>query len=249
MHLDVFAEGNSPLHRVDPRIKFLAFLPLVFVVAVTNGMYCQFYALFVAGLLTALAKLNVRMLLERMLVVNAFILPLWVFLPFGAPGRSIISLWSFTITAEGVILALSITLKTNAIALLTVAVLGTSEVLSLTHALLHLRLPVKLVYLFFFCYRYIGILHEEYQRLKRGIAIRAFSAKTNLHTYKTYAYIAGMLLVRSYERSDRVYKAMICRGFTEKFPLMRHFYAKKTDYVFLTIMNLVAISMLLIKDQ
>ncbi|KJU85770.1 cobalt ABC transporter permease CbiQ, partial [Candidatus Magnetobacterium bavaricum] len=219
MHLDVFADGNSPLHRIDPRVKFLVFLPLVCVVATAKGIHCPLYALFVACTLAALARLNARALLERMLIINAFIMPLWIFLPIGAQGSAIITAGPFVITSGGVSLALAITLKTNAITLITVAVLGTSEVLTLTHALLHLRCPVKLVYLFFFCYRYIALMHEEYQRLRRAIVIRAFRPKTNLHTYKTYAYIVGMLLVRSHERSQRIYQAMLCRGFTGKFPL------------------------------
>ncbi|MBF0536723.1 MAG: cobalt ECF transporter T component CbiQ [Nitrospirae bacterium] len=246
MHLDVFAEGDSPLHRVDPRIKFLAFSPLVCVVALTQGIQRPLYALSIACVLTVIARVNAGLLMERMMVVNAFIMPLWVFLPIGTPGRAVISAGTIVVTSEGGLLALSITLKTNAIALMTVAVLGTSEVLSLTHALLHLRFPVKLVYLFFFCYRYIGLLHEEYQRLRRAITIRAFRPRTNLHTYKTYAYLVGMLLVRSYERSQRIYQAMLCRGFTGKFPLLRHFYLKTSDYVFLALMTIITVSMIFV---
>ncbi|KJU87130.1 cobalt ABC transporter permease CbiQ [Candidatus Magnetobacterium bavaricum] len=246
MHLDVFAEGNSPLHRVDPRAKFLAFAPLVCIVAAAKGIHCPLYALFVACALAVLARLDARVLLERMLIINAFIVPLWIFLPIGTQGCPIIVAGPIVVTSEGVSLALAITLKTNAITLITVAVLGTSEVLALTHALLHLRCPVKLVYLFFFCYRYIALMHEEYQRLCRAITIRAFRPKTNLHTYKTYAYVVGMLLVRSHERSQRIYQAMLCRGFTGKFPLLQHFYLKASDYLFLAIMTLVSVSMLLV---
>ncbi|MBF0317833.1 MAG: cobalt ECF transporter T component CbiQ [Nitrospirae bacterium] len=248
MHLDVFAEGNSILHRVDPRVKLLAFSPLVCVVATAKGIQCPLYAVFVACALAALARVNVRALLERILIINAFIMPLWLFLPIGTPGCTIMSAGPIVITADGVSLALAITLKTNAITLITIAVLGTSEVLSLTHALLHLRFPVKLVYLFFFCYRYIALMHEEYQRLRKAIAVRAFRPETNLHTYKTYAYIIGMLLVRSYERSQRIYQAMLCRGFTGKFPLLRHFYLKASDYAFVAIMTLITVSMLFVSD-
>ena len=62
--------------------------------------------------------------------------------------------------------------------------------------------------------------------------IRGFQPRTNLHTYRSYAYLAAMLLVRSYDRADRVFQAMLCRGFHGVFYSLRTFSWQRRDGVF-----------------
>jgi cobalt/nickel transport system permease protein len=239
MHLEEFAEGNSFLHRLDPRVKFITTTPYIFVIAIMQGVKGPFLALIISFLMVAFARINIKKLLGRLIVVNTFILFLWIFLPFSYPGEAVFHIGSLKATHEGFLYVLSITLKANAIVLATIAILGTSEVFSLAHALVHLRLPDKLIHLFFFFYRYISVLHEEYTRLKNAMSIRSFKPRTNIHTYKTYAYLVGMLIVRSFDRSQRIYRAMVCRGFGGKFRVMSHFELKRGDVLFGILMVLI----------
>ncbi|MEW6571669.1 MAG: cobalt ECF transporter T component CbiQ [Nitrospirota bacterium] len=232
MHLEEFAEGNSFFHRLDPRVKFVTFMPYALVVALMKGIKYPAIALVVSTLMIMASRVSWKKLFNRLGVVNFFILFLWLFLPFSYVGIEVFHIGPFSATHEGFLLALTITLKANAIVIATIAFLGTSEVFSLAHALVHLKIPNKLVYLFFFFYRYISVLHNEYTTLKRAISVRAFRAKSNMHTYKTYAYLVGMLLVRSYDSSLRIYNAMLCRGFTGKFPVISHFHMHLRDYAF-----------------
>ena len=243
MHLEEFAEGTSFFHRLDPRVKFITLIPYIIVVAIMQGIKYPAFALLVSTLMIIITRINRRKLLNRLGVVNIFILFLWLFLPFSHPGNELFHIGPLTATSEGFLFALSITLKANAIVLATIAVLGTSEVFSLTHALVHLKFPRKLVYLFFFFYRYISVLHDEYSKMRRAITIRSFQAKTNLHTYRTYAYLVGMLLVRSFDHSQRIYKAMLCRGFTGNFPIISHFELKRRDIIFGILMTFITIIM------
>ncbi|MEW6675703.1 MAG: cobalt ECF transporter T component CbiQ [Nitrospirota bacterium] len=246
MHLEEFAEGNSFFHRLDPRVKFITIMPYIFVIAIMQGTKGPLLALIVSLLMVSIARISVKKLIGRLIVVNTFIFLLWIFLPFSYPGDAVFHIGSLKATREGFLYVLSITLKANAIVLATTAILGTSEVFSLAHALVHLRVPDKLVHLFFFFYRYISVLHEEYERLKNAMTIRSFKAGTNMHTYRTYAYLVGMLIVRSYERSQRIYKAMLCRGFNGNFNIMSHFGLKKTDMVFCLLMSMITLIMGLI---
>jgi cobalt/nickel transport system permease protein len=232
MHLEEFAEGTSVFHRLDPRVKFISLMPYIIVVAVMKDPMYPAIALLASFLMIVFARIDMKKLLNRLAAVNIFILLLWVFLPFSYPGDAAFRLGPLSASREGVLFALSVTLKANAIILATIAILGTSEVFSLAHALVHLKIPKKLVYLFFFFYRYISVLHEEYTTLKRAISVRAFRPKSNMHTYKTYAYLVGMLIVRSYDHSQRIYNAMLCRGFTGRFPIITHFHMHTWDYVF-----------------
>lgn len=246
MHLEEFAEGTSVFHRLDPRVKIVTLLPYIIVVAVMNEITYPAIALLISTLMIIITRIDTKKLLNRMAVVNTFILLLWFFLPFSYPGNTVFSIGPLTATQGGFLFALSITLKANAIVLATIAILGTSEVFSLAHALVHMKMPKKLVYLFFFFYRYISVLHEEYTTLKRAINVRAFRPKTTTHTYKTYAYLVGMLIVRSYDRSQRIYSAMLCRGFTGKFPIITHFHMHTRDYVFSVFMLSVTITMVVL---
>jgi cobalt/nickel transport system permease protein len=66
--------------------------------------------------------------------------------------------------------------------------------------------------------------------------IRGFIPKTNIHTYKSYAYLVGILLVRSYDRAERIHKAMLCRGFTGRYYTLSRFSVRTGDLVYLTVM-------------
>ncbi len=104
------------------------------------------------------------------------------------------------------------------------------------HGLRHLHVPDKLVHTFFFCYRYISVIHEEYTRLRHAMRVRCFRPRTSLHTYRSYAYLVGMLLIKSYERSVRIYQAMLCRGFRGEYPTFHHFHLHGRDLVSLGVM-------------
>ncbi len=99
-----------------------------------------------------------------------------------------------------------------------------------------LRVPKKIVHLFFFTYRYIHVIHREYLRLVSAMKVRGFRPGTNMHTYKTYAYLVGMLLVRSSDRAERVLNAMICRGFRGNFYSLSAFSLKPHDVISLVLM-------------
>jgi cobalt/nickel transport system permease protein len=245
MHLEEFAEGTSFFHRLDPRVKFITFIPYVLVIALMQGVKYPAIALLISTTMIMMARIDMGKLLNRLIAVNVFILLLWLFLPFSYPGHEMFRIGPLTATREGLLFSVTIALKANAIVLATIAILGTSEVFSLAHALVHLKVPNKLVYLFFFFYRYISVLHDEYIKLKRAIHIRAFRPGTNMHTYKTYAYVVGMLIVRSYDHSQRIYQAMLCRGFTGRFPIIIHFDMHTRDYLFSIAMFCITLGMIL----
>jgi len=226
-----FSEGDSFFHKLDPRVKIIVALLFSIIVAVSDKYTSLIGALFFVAVAVIVARLRTKEVISRLLVVNSFILLLWLMLPFTFPGEKTYTLASLSVSQEGIKYALLITIKSNSIILAGIALLSTSSIFNLVHALRHLHLPDKLVQLFFFTYRYIHTIHSEYIRLNNALKIRGFKPQTNLHTYKTYAYLVGMMLVRSYDRSKRVYNAMLCRGFKGKFWTLNHFVSKNADFV------------------
>ena len=91
--------------------------------------------------------------------------------------------------------------------------MGRLEPVVFGHALARLGLPEKLVHLLLFTVRQIRLLHQEYQRMDQAMRVRAFRPRSNRHTWNSYGWLIGMLLVRSLGRSQRIMGAMRCRGF------------------------------------
>ena len=99
-------------------------------------------------------------------------------------------------------------------------------------ALERLRFPSKLVFLFLFTYRYLHVIADEWHKLHGAARLRGFAPKTNMHTYRTFGNMLGMVFVHSFDRSVRVYEAMILRGFSGRFQSVTAFRATSRDAVF-----------------
>lgn len=232
-----FAAGNSFIHQLDPRIRVLSAGVYSIIIALSSNIQVLAAAVLISSILILMAQLPARELIKRLLVVNSFILMLWLVLPVTFHGSIAVKIGPLPIYSDGIIMAAQITLKSNAIVLALMALIATMNFSILGYALNWLRVPDKIVHLLLLTYRYVFLIEQEYQRLMRAAQIRGFKPGTNLHTYKTYAYIVGMLLVRSTVRADRVYKAMLCRGFKRKFYCLHEFSAGKPEWLFAITMS------------
>jgi cobalt/nickel transport system permease protein len=231
-----FASGNSFVHQLDPRIRLLSAVTYSIVVALSLNFQVLTAAVLISCVLIMLAQLPPRETIKRVLVVNSFIGLLWLVLPLTFQGPEVLTLGPLKIYIAGIIMAAQITLKSNAILLALIALIATMNFSILGYALNWLHVPDKIVHLLLMTYRYVFLIEQEYQRLIRTAQIRGFRPGTNLHTYRTYACIVGMLLVRSAVRADQVYKAMLCRGFKRKFYCLHEFNTGKHEWLFATAM-------------
>ena len=232
-----FATGRSTIHQIDPRFRVLFASLYSIVVALSRDFTILTAAIVVSSLLVALARLSGREVMKRLLAVNIFILLLWLILPVTFHGAVAFKLGPLPVYSDGISMALQITLKSNAIVLALIAMIATMNFSILGYVLNWFRMPDKIVHLLLMTYRYVFLIEQEYQRLVRAARMRGFQPGTNLLTYKTYASIVGMLLVRSTLRADRVYKAMLCRGFQRKFYCLHEFETGGREWVFAIIMS------------
>ncbi|ACN15417.1 CbiQ1 [Desulforapulum autotrophicum HRM2] len=211
------ALGDSFIHRLDPCVRVISAFVVSFALALSNGFGVLGLYFFFALTLVWLASLEPKAVVKRLKPMLLFVLMIWVILPFTFEGEAFAHLGPLTITRPGLALCLRISIKSVAILLVFIALLATMTVATLGQALHRLKIPDKMVFLLLMTYRYISVIHGEYLRLVRAARLRGFIPGTNLHSYKTYAYIAGMLFVRASLRAERVHKAMLCRGFSGKF--------------------------------
>ena len=230
------ANNNSFLHGLDPRGKLIVVFLFSIVVAAAKRFPVLLVSLTLGLLIVLTAKVPARELIKRLIPVNMLILFLWLFLPFTFGGEPLFFMGSLAVTREGVSYATLISIKSNAMMLMLIALVASTPIFSMGHAMHQLKIPKKIVHLFFFTYRYIHAIFREYLRLKNSIKIRGFIPKTNLHTYKTFAYMVGMLLVRSFDRAHRVHNAMLCRGFKGDLYSLKKFSFKTNDIVSIILM-------------
>jgi len=244
MIFEPFAIGDSLMHRLDPRIKLVSAAAFSVTVAVLGRFSALGTAILMAALILALARLPLTGVARQLLAVAGFLALLWVVLPFSHAGPPLFRIGPLTGTQSGVILAARISLKSLAIVMALIALTATMPVATLGHAMDRLRVPTKLTHLLLLCYRYIFVLYQEYQRLQRAAKIRGFCPGTNLHTYRTYAYLVGMLFVRAEARAQRVLKAMRCRGFQGRFYSLQVFSPHPADRAFAAVAGLAVIALI-----
>ena len=245
MTFEQFNDGTSLLHQADPRGKLICTGVLSLTIALSQNWFTALLGLFLACILVVIARIPCRRIFRRLALVNSFNLLLCFILPLTYSNDKTLSLFGIYLSSTGLFLAFLITIKSNAVVLLFISLPATSTVAQLGHSLQQLHLSPKLCLLLLFSYRYIALIHQELFRLQRAATLRCFQPKTNLHTYKTYGYMLGMMLVRSWNRAARVQEAMALRGFSGQFhSLYGTKGAQKTDIFLAATLLLVAIGLL-----
>ncbi|MFA7165549.1 MAG: cobalt ECF transporter T component CbiQ [Desulfoplanes sp.] len=232
MICESFADTHTAISRVDPRFRVVLAAGFSLVVALSRSMDVQWMALGLVAVLYVGAGLPLLQLVRRLLVVNGFILFLWLVLPFSVPGEVVFSLGPLQATTPGIMHSLHITLKANAVIIACITLVATMSVAVLGNALQNLGVPPKICQLLLMTYRYIFVFEEESRRLHRAAILRGFTPTTSMHTYRTYAYMVGMILVRAWERARRVQDAMVCRGFKGRFYCLTTYRAVTEDWLF-----------------
>ncbi|MFA5663382.1 cobalt ECF transporter T component CbiQ [Castellaniella sp.] len=155
---------------------------------------------------------------KRLLHLEGFLILLLITLPFTIPGGELLRLGPFVATVEGLARALVLACKVTASVLLVSLMFASADVPSLGAALRGLHVPEALVRLFVAVVRYLALIQSEFLRLRESMRARAFVPRSSRHTWRSYGYLLGMLLVRAMERADRVEEAMRLRCYSGRFP-------------------------------
>ena len=247
MIFEPFTIGDSMIHHLDPRPKLIVAVVFAFVVALLNTFQALTASLLFSLFLVVMARLNPRDVIRRLLAVNGINFLFWIILPLTFRGEALFHAGPFIITKEGLLMSARITLKMNAIVLVFIALVSTSSVATLGHALNRLHIPDKIIHLLLISYRYIFVIRQEYEKLIRAAKARCFRAGNNIHTYRTYAYLIGMLLVRASSRAERVHRAMLCRGFKGKFYCMDKFLISSMDLIWSVFMTTAILGLVILE--
>ena len=245
MYLQESDPGNSRLHALDPRSRLLAATGAAICFSLMHSIGASILCLALGLLLCVTCCRSPASVLRRILPANLFILFIWATVPPSISGESLLTLGPLHYSAEGLRLALLVTLKCNAILLSFLALIDGLGIPLIGSALEGLRVPPKLVFLFLFTCRYIHVIGEEWQKLRAAAKLRGFRPRTSLHTYRTIANMLGLVFVNSFDRSHRIYEAMLLRGFRGSFHTVTELKAARADVLFSALFFCLLLGMVL----
>jgi cobalt/nickel transport system permease protein len=239
--LDMYAERDGLLQRLDPCVKIVALLLLVLSIVFTGpAAFLLFagYALIVCGLI-AISRMPLSFILKRSLSVIPFVLMIAIFVPFFKKGR-VIGGYSFgvlklTLTYDGLMVLWNVLIKSYLSVLGLIILTGTTKYARLLRGLEKLKCSKIIVMILSFMYRYIFLFEDELEKMKQAKASRTVGGSRWFHA-QALANVLGSLFVRSYERGEAVYLAMLARGFDGDIRIIDEPLPTARDFVFLGIM-------------
>jgi cobalt/nickel transport system permease protein len=234
---DPYIARRSIIHRLDPRAKLIAITVLAAAIVlipsagwILLGAYLSFILL-----LIFLARLPLSLIPRRVLVTLPFTLPAALFLPFFPKVDSLsiwqLGYWHLSYSLTGLEIAGTIISKAW-LAVVALSILtATTRLGDLTRGMEKLHAPRMMNNLLGFTYRYLFVLNDEARHLKSGRDVRYFSRNAGLGI-RSVGFIAGSLFLRSYARGERVFGAMLLRGYDGQNRSLNPLRFKTVDLVF-----------------
>lgn len=213
LDIDRYAHVASPVQRWDARYKIVALGVFMFGVALLETLPMAILALFVTLGLIAVAGLPGRFILQGVSWVALFLVPFFLVLPFSHPAPPAFHVLGLPFAWEGFRLAVLIVCKALAVVITAYALFGSSRFDVSMIALQRLKVPKVLVQMLLFTYRYIFVFVSELRRMEVAMRARGFVKRFDGHTLRVMGNFVGTLLVRSLERTERIYKAMLSKGY------------------------------------
>lgn len=235
-YVDHLAMGDSPLHRLDARAKLV--VALVYTALVVSVPRYDLAALLPHAVLPfawlAFGGVPLGFVAKRLLIASSFILFVAAFNPLydAAPMLVRLGPWSFWVRS-GVVSGASVCVKFALTVSVLVALVSTTRFHDILRALAWFRLPRLFIIELSFLYRYLFLLIEQVQRLKRARECRVVGPSRLRWGLRSTGGIIGNLFLRTLERGERVHAAMAARGFDGSVKTLTRFRMGAGDYAFL----------------
>lgn len=239
-HAEKLPLTSSFISEFDPRFKILGTVYFIFmVIATKTSSYSAFY--FYAAVLFMLvlsAKISFSVFLKRYLIILPFLLFIIALLPFSKRGNAIfilpLKLITLRISDAGLANFTQVFIK-SFFSLCSLIILSTTTSFAdIIKAFKDLKVPLIIVIMLSFMYRYLYLMINELKKMKMAVDARNFG-KNKIGALKALACCVGVFFLRSYERSENVYRAMLSRNFQEKYYFSSDFKFKPKDAVFFAV--------------
>jgi cobalt/nickel transport system permease protein len=229
--LDRLSYGDTFVHRLDPRVKVIATILFLFTVISFPKYEVVALAPFFLFpvLLITLGEIPALFIFRKVLLVSPFAILIGVFNPLLDDG--IVAVIFGVPLSAGLLSFLSILLKFTLTVSAALLLIATTSFPGVCHALRRLGLPAIFVAQLLFLYRYLFVLMEEAMRIIHARDMRSFG--THGTDMKVFARLVGILLFRTVDRAERIYCAMLSRGFRGDIPSLRKYRIAAIDLAYL----------------
>ncbi|HEX9998889.1 MAG TPA: cobalt ECF transporter T component CbiQ [Actinoplanes sp.] len=210
-------EAGSPVHRLAPEVKILSVLLFTIVVVVTPRTEFAAFAGYAVllSVVTLVAQVPPGWLAKRATIELPFVL-LAVVLPFAGHGPRI-DWWGLSLSVDGLYGAWNIFAKGTLGVVASLLLAATTTMRDLILGLDRLRCPTAFTQIATFMLRYLDVLADDARRMRIARLARGYDPRF-LWQAKAFAVGIGSLFLRAYERGERVYLAMVSRGYTGRLP-------------------------------
>lgn len=229
--MDELGRLDSPMHRLDARVKTLT--TIAFIVTVISFSRYEVAALmpfFIYPIaLMAVGRIPPGYILHKLLIASPFALAVGIFNPL-LDQRVMVSLGSHGISGGWLSFA-SIVIRFSLTVSAALTLVACTGIHRLCAGLARMGLPRVLAVQLCLLYRYLFVIVDEALRMRRGVEMRSMGRRTL--RFSTYVSLIGHLLLRAMDRAQRVYQAMVARGFAGQFRVMRPGVVCWKDVVFL----------------
>lgn len=228
INLDEYAYLQSPIHRWEPRHKLIGVMGLIFAFSFVHTLWLIPPMLLVVSTIFWLSRLPLKFLQTRLRYPGLVIAGVVMALPFLA-GETVLWQWGvFAVKQEGIQAMLLVAFRFLSIVTLGLVLFSTTPFLTTIQALRSLGLPPVLADMLLLSYRYLFEVAGTLATMQQAMRLRGFGQRRSpplshhaLHQWGQHhwrglqqlASLAGTLIIRSYEQSEQVYRAMRLRGY------------------------------------
>lgn len=238
----LYVHEHTRLHHLAPEAKLAAAFLFVVAVAVTPPQAIWAFAAYGAaiGLLMRLGHIRLRFVAGRLLVIVPFVL-FALFIPFIGAGEQT-EVLGVSMSIDGLWAMWNIIAKSSIGASTSILLAATTEIPDIVRGMGRLKVPAVLVSIATFMIRYLEVIAGELGRMRVAMTARGYDPRW-LWQAKPIAASAGALFIRSYERGERVYDAMLARGYTGSMPDLGHRHANRRDWTAAATLPLFGLAM------
>ena len=232
-HLEI--HGETVLSQVKPELKIFTTFCIVFSIAFLSleNNFLIFLQFLIVLYFLYVSKIRIKTYFKRLSIDIPFIL-FALFLPFISKGdnKILFEIFSVSIYETGFNEMISILIKITLCVSLAIVLTATTSNIEIIYGLQKLKLSPLLISILSFAIRYIDVFIDEFKRVRVAMKSRGYDEK-GIKGLKPIAYASGALLIRGYERGERVYNSMLSRGFNGSIELKeRQFKSSKTLMLF-----------------
>ncbi|HEX5621687.1 MAG TPA: cobalt ECF transporter T component CbiQ [Solirubrobacteraceae bacterium] len=229
----VAGDPASAVHRLDPRAKIVGLAGITVVGVSTPPRLWPVLAACALALATiaAVGRVSPRVIWTRARVVLPLVLFVAVFVPFVRGGEQV-DLGPVDVSREGLTTFFAVSSKALIGTVSAVLLAATTSFPDVLHGLERMRAPRLLTLIAAFMYRYLFVITGEVRRMRVALASRGYRPRHALQA-AALGRVAIALFLRTFERGERVYVAMLARGYTGTTPRLRALAFGRADVVFL----------------